>query len=297
VQERFSLLALLLLMPTGIVAAQEIPRPAVPRLAPRVSPNSAAPEPAPARPDNFIVQAVPVNYSPASEVKKVLASLVTPGGAVLDQPGEKSLMIVDSPQNLPRLVEIKNLIDDPVFAGARIDLFQPKTASADELAADMNELMRAYVSPAAFSVGLVPLPGVNQILIVSPSENAWSEARRWLERIDRTAGTQRRIFVYPIEPGRIIELADKWTQLADEAADGKDSKKPDPAAKARPRIKTDPSTNSLIIYATAQEFQEIKNALNPGGQMNAFKQRLAALRRNIESDRKRAAPAGAKSPS
>lgn len=284
-------------MPTGIAAAQEIQPPVVPRLAPRVSPNPAVPEPSPARPENFIVQAVPVNHWPASEVKKVLASLVTAGGAVLDQPGEKSLMIVDSPQNLQRLVEIKNLIDDPAFAGARLDLFQPKTASADELAADMTELARAYVSSAAFSVGFVPLPGANQILVVSPNENGWSEARRWLERIDQTAGTQRRIFVYPIEPGKIIELADKWAQLADQATDGKDAKRPDPAAKARPRVKTDPSTNSLIIYATAQEFQEIKNAMNPGGQMNAFKQRLSALRRNIESDRKRAGPSAVKSPS
>jgi type II secretory pathway component GspD/PulD (secretin) len=297
VQKTFSLLAILLMAQTGIAAAQEIERPVRPRLAPRIIPNSAAPavaDPSPARPENFIPQNVPVNHRPVAEMKKLFASLVTPGGAVLDQPGEKSLLIVDSPQNLQRMLEIKNLIDDPAFAGTRIDIFQPKTASAEELAADMTELARAYFSPAAFSIGFIPLPGINQILVVTPSEEAWSNAHRWLERIDQTAGTQRRIFVYPTEPEKMNELAAKSNRLADE---GKDAGQRDPAIQARPRIQADPPTHSLIIYGTAQEFLEIKNALNPGGQMNAFKQRLSAFRQRIESDRKKTGPSGVKSPS
>lgn len=297
VQKTFSLLAILLIAQAGIAAAQEIERPVRPRPAPRIRPNAAAPaaaDPSPARPQNFIRQNVPVNHWPAAEMKKLFASLVTPGGAVLDQPGEKSLLIVDSPQNLQRLLEIKNLIDDPAFAGTRIDIFQPKTASAEELAADMTELARAYFSPAAFSIGFIPLPGINQILVVTPSEEAWSNARRWLERIDQTAGTQRRIFVYSTEPEKMNELAAKSNRLANE---GKDAGQTDPSIQARPRIQADPLTQSLIIYGTAQEFLEIKNALNPGGQMNAFKQRLSAFRQKIESDRKKTGPSGVKSPS
>ncbi|HEX9445284.1 MAG TPA: hypothetical protein VGA73_14265, partial [Candidatus Binatia bacterium] len=165
-------------------------------------PAAAAP---PAAAPGFVVQSVPVNYLPAAEIKKLFQALVTPGGAALDQPGEKSLMLVDAPENIRRLVEIKELIDVPEFAGARLDVFQPKRASADELSAQMTELLKNQVLPAPgpFFVGLAALAGVNQILAVSDGERAWNFTRPWLERLDAYAGPRRRLFIYPLERGKL----------------------------------------------------------------------------------------------
>src|SRR5262249_5007683 len=69
---------------------------------PTPSPPPSAANPAPS-PGGFVGQAVQINDAPTAEVRKVLQSVATQGGAVLDQPGGKSLMIVDTPENNRRL--------------------------------------------------------------------------------------------------------------------------------------------------------------------------------------------------
>ena len=119
---------------------------------------------------------------------------------------------MDLPSNIQRLVEIADLIDVQVFAGTRMEIYQPKVASAEELATEMTKVMQAYASsvpqPENFTAQFLPLPRINQLLVISHSEAAWTYARRWLERIDVIAeGPGRRIFVYPVENGKAEELA------------------------------------------------------------------------------------------
>ena len=245
-------------------------------------------------PAGFVVQSVPVNYWRAAEMKKLFQALVTPGGAVLDQPGEKSLSVVDAPQNIRRLVEIRDLIDVPGFAGARLDVFQPKTASADELSAQMNELLRNQVLPASgtFFVGLVPLPGINQILAISDGERAWNFTRPWLVRLDASAGSRRRVYIYPLERGKIAELEEKLKRAWEDNKTAPGPAASDPSATVKPRVKIDPVTGTLIVYGTAEDFQQIKKALDPAQLFEEFRQKLAALRRDFESGRKKPSPTG-----
>src|SRR5207344_3582717 len=110
------------------------------------------------------------------------------------------------------------LIDVQVFAGTRMEIYQPKVASAEELATEMTKVMQAYAAsvPQAenFTAQFLALPRINQLLVISHSEAAWTYARRWLDRIDVVAeGPGRRIFIYPVENGKAAELADVLTQV------------------------------------------------------------------------------------
>lgn len=218
-------------------------------------------------------RAIPVSHLPPAEMKKILAALVTPGAAVLDQPDGKSLMLVDTSANIERAASIAALIDTPALAGARLELFQPRAASADELASAMTGLAQWYLPPqTSAAVAFLPLPGTNQIMIVSQADGALKAVRPWLDRIDAYAGPERRIFVVPVEPGKSGEI-EKFNR-------GADPMDPDPArrpAARGPRVKTDSITGVLIVYATAREVQEIRNALAPTQQMEIFKQRLSAI--------------------
>src|SRR5689334_5830732 len=73
----------------------------------------ATPPSTPTAPGGFIGQPLQINAAPAAEIKKVLQPLITQGGAVLEQPGGKSLMIVDTPENFRRLNTIKDTLDVP----------------------------------------------------------------------------------------------------------------------------------------------------------------------------------------
>jgi type II secretory pathway component GspD/PulD (secretin) len=274
--QAFPLLSILLLQTLSDARAATAPEvqrpPPLPQTTAPDKPNNPPAAPVPPVPNNFIVQAVPLNHRPAAEIKKILAPLVTPGGAVLEQPGGKALTIVDSPANLEYLLAIKELIDAPVFVAVRSEIFEPKTASAEELAAGMIEVMRSYILSTARSdaalVEVIPFPRTNQLLAVSTNETAWNDARQWLERIDAAAAPPRRIFIYPVEPGKAAELAVKLNQ----------------AKAAAPRSTFDSVTGSLVIYGTAKEFEEIKKNLSGSRQMEEFRQRLSALRQRLESD-------------
>src|SRR3989338_8336895 len=288
----------------------------------------------PGNEDNFVLQVIPVRFFSVAEMKKLLTPFVTPGGEILDYPRGNFLMIMDLPSNIQRLTEIRDLIDVNVFAGTRMEIYQPKVASAEELAAEMTKIMQAYASSSAqaegFAAQFIPIPRINQLLVISHSEAAWTYAKRWLERIDAVGeGPGRRIFIYPVENGKATELADTLNQVlgqpsvsrrdaprtlqdlhrgsttqpgaprpglpplggpstpsgpgaqvpslgafAAAPAPGQPSAPVIPPALAptqpaqlgaRPqeqlRIVPDPATNSLIIYGTAQEFQNIKNIL------------------------------------
>jgi general secretion pathway protein D len=132
---------------------------------------------------------------------------------------------MDLPSNIQRLVEIADLIDVQVFAGTRMEIYPPKVASAEELSQEMTKIMQSFAAsvPQAenFAAQFIPIPRINQLLVISHSEAAWTYARRWLERIDIIAeGPGRRIFIYPVENGKATELADVLNQALGQPSSG-----------------------------------------------------------------------------
>lgn len=298
------------------------------------------------REDSFALQVVPVRFFAVAEMKRVLTPFLRPGGEIIEHPRGNFLIIMDLASNIQRLVEIADLIDVQVFAGTRMEIYQPKIASAEELAQEMTKVMQSFAASAPqgenFVAQFVALPRINQLLVISHSEAAWTYAKRWLDRIDVVAeGPGRRIFIYPVENGKATELADVLSQALGHPSTGRrDTTRtlqdlhrstptggasgiqgrglapspfgstgaanqpslgplgayatiPVPPGQAAPptppqpgvvpapgvarpapqppsaqqqmqeqlRIVPDPATNSLIIYGTVQEFQNIKNIL------------------------------------
>ncbi len=291
--------------------------------------------------DSFALQVIPVRFFAVAEMKRLLTPFLQPGGEIIENPRGNFLIVMDLPSNIQRLMEIAGLIDVQVFAGTRMEIYQPKVASAEELAQEMTKVMQSFASSAPqaenFAAQFIALPRINQLLIISHSDAAWTYAKRWLDRIDIVAeGPGRRIFIYPVENGKATELADVLSQALGQPSTGSREKArtledlhrstpggtasstgqsstgstfgssssigqqsrplgayaavpapgrvvpptavaPPPAptqppGAARPpsqvqqqqeqlRIVADPSTNSLIIYGTVQEFQNIKMIL------------------------------------
>ena len=165
------------------------------------------------REDSFALQIIPVRFFSVAEMKKVLTPFLQPGAEIIENPRGNFLVVMDLPSNIQRLTEIADLIDVQVFAGTRMEIYQPKVASAEELAQEMTKVMQTFAASAAqtdsFTAQFIALPRINNLLVISHSEAAWTYAKRWLDRIDVIAeGPGRRIFIYPVENGKAVELAD-----------------------------------------------------------------------------------------
>jgi len=169
------------------------------------------------REDSFALQIIPVRFFSVAEMKKLLTPFLRPGAEIIDNPRGNFLVVMDLPSNIQRLVEIADLIDVQVFAGTRMEIYQPKVASAEELAQEMTKVMQSFAASTPqtdnFTAQFIALPRINQLLVISHSEAAWTYAKRWLDRIDVVAeGPGRRIFIYPVENGKATELADVLSQ-------------------------------------------------------------------------------------
>ncbi len=176
--------------------------------------------------DSFALQVIPVRFFAVAEMKRVLTPFLQPGGEIIDNPRGNFLVVMDLPSNIQRLVEIADLIDVQVFAGTRMEIYQPKVASAEELAQEMAKVMQSFAAstPQAenFTAQFIPLPRINQLLVISHSEAAWTYAKRWLDRIDIVAeGPGRRIFIYAVENGKATELADVLSQALGQTSTGR----------------------------------------------------------------------------
>jgi type II secretory pathway component GspD/PulD (secretin) len=177
------------------------------------------------REDSFALQIIPVRFFSVAEMKKVLTPFLQPGAEMIDNPRGNFLVVMDLPSNIQRLMEIADLFDVQVFAGTRMEIYQPKVASADELSQEMTKVMQSFSASApqtdTFTAQFIPLPRINQLLVISNSEAAWTYAKRWLDRIDVVAeGPGRRIFIYPVENGKATELADVLNQALGQPSTG-----------------------------------------------------------------------------
>jgi general secretion pathway protein D len=177
------------------------------------------------REDSFALQVIPVRFFSVAEMKKVLTPFLRPGAEIIENPRGNFLIVMDLPSNIQRLMEIADLIDVQVFAGTRMEIYQPKVASAEELSQEMTKVMQTFAASVpqaeSFTAQFIPLPRINNLLVISHSEAAWTYAKRWLERIDVVAeGPGRRIFIYPVENGKATELADVLNQALGQASAG-----------------------------------------------------------------------------
>ncbi|MGH7816940.1 MAG: secretin N-terminal domain-containing protein, partial [Candidatus Binatia bacterium] len=183
------------------------------------------------REDSFALQIIPVRFFSVAEMKKVLTPFLQPGAELIENPRGNFLVVMDLPSNIQRLTEIADLIDVQVFAGTRMEIYQPKIASAEELAQEMTKVMQTFAASApqtdSFTAQFIALPRINNLLVISHSEAAWTYAKRWLDRIDVIAeGPGRRIFIYPVENGKATELADVLNAALGQASTGTRSSAP-----------------------------------------------------------------------
>ena len=165
-----------------------------------------------------VMHILPVRFFPVAAMKRLLTPFMGEGGTILDHVRGNYLVVVDLPSNIRRLSEIKALIDVEVFAGTRMQLYKPRAATVHDLAREMSAAMKfSAASPAregTFAARFLPLPRINQLLVIAYSDAAWNYVKRWMERIDvadERAG--RKIYIRAIENRRATELARVLSQV------------------------------------------------------------------------------------
>ena len=256
----------------------------------RITAISEAPglaRPSRARGAGFAMRVLPVRFFQVAVMKRLLAPFMSTSGTILDHVRGNYLVVVDSPSNIRRLSEIKALIDVEAFSGARMELYRPRAAAAGDLAREMSAAMALSGASEGqgepFAARFLPLPRIDQLLVIAYSDAAWNYVKHWLERID-VAGEDRgrQLFIRAVENRKATELARVLNQVhgrrpaqkaAGAAGGGQPAGPATPPAPTPPasespdlsgqgvRVVAEPDTNSLVILATPREYADMARVL------------------------------------
>jgi general secretion pathway protein D len=229
--------------------------------------------------DRMITQVIPLEHASADEVRNLFASSVSKEGMIVSYKPTNHLMITDRASNIQRLLKIIEQIDVRIVE-ERISVFTLEYASARSLADKLTQLMSADQRQPAAAARPPATPGLPRLVRIIPDERTnmlvvlanqqdTQEIRKLISQLDTLAPRGKsQLHVRYLEHARAEDLAKVLSTIA--AAKAKAVARTQTpqagAAGAAPveeaSITADKSTNSLVITASPQEFQELEEVIS-----------------------------------
>ncbi|MFP3867528.1 MAG: type II secretion system secretin GspD [Desulfobacteraceae bacterium] len=166
-------------------------------------------------PTGMAVQVVFLEQTAAKEMMPVLKPLMSPGGAI-SEAANNSLVLVDYPANLEKLLNLIHLIDTRSLAQTQIQIARVDNTSPKDLISELEVIFSAYGALAPkekFGVGFLPVPRLNSILVLAGSQTLMDRALYWIRQLDLKTDMLADIHVYHVENYKARNLANLLTQV------------------------------------------------------------------------------------
>jgi general secretion pathway protein D len=253
-------------------------------------------------PSGYSLQVVPLKYIAAAEMQKILQPLVVEGSVIRVDALRNLLVIAGNGVELSYILETVRTFDVDWLAGLSVGFFELKYSKTSDVMTDLQSILGVSGEEKG-GVGdlirVLPIEGVNGLLVVTPRPEYLKRVARWVERLDRiggAGGAEERLYVYPVLNGDAKNLAELLNELyTTEGVEVKKSASLAPgltpkrlessAAEAgdrvaegattevaatstsvgRPsskvRIVADEANNNLLIMTTARDYQKIEGML------------------------------------
>lgn len=166
-------------------------------------------------PNGFGVRVVPLRFIGAQEMRTILEPLSTPGNVVRVDSLRNLLILSGSGGELSQLMETIKLFDVDWMAGMSLALFRPDFVPAQTLAEELEQILDSGADGAlAGAVRFIVIERLNGLLVVTPRREYLARVRQWVQRLDLAdGGVGERLFVYHVQNGKAVELAQVLVQV------------------------------------------------------------------------------------
>lgn len=156
----------------------------------------------------FGVEIVPLKYVSADEMQHVLKPLVPNEGTVQTDANRNLIFIIGTEPERASIRATIARFDVNYFKGMSFALVQPSHADAVTLAAELNKIFGEANSPISGLVRLVPIPRINNLLVITSRPVYLREVQRWIERLDIVPVTpDRKLHYYRLQNARAQDVA------------------------------------------------------------------------------------------
>lgn len=208
-------------------------------------------------------------YLQAENLSKVVKTLASVQAKLIIDKATNSIILVDIPGNINKVIGILNLLDENILANMYLALYRPKVLEAETLTEYLKAIFKS--SPLKSQnidqyVDFIPLKEINAILIVARNSEGIDQIYRWLKEIDSGELVEKEVFIYQVENGDAEEIAQILQDTFYESTSSNrktiiKAKKGKQNISGEIRIIPDKTNNLLIIKATKQDYLTIRNLL------------------------------------
>jgi general secretion pathway protein D len=182
-------------------------------------------------PPGMRAQVVFLEQTPAKEMVAVLKPLMSQAGNI-SAAANNSLVLVDNPDNLDKLLKLIYLMDTRSLANTLVRIVKVHNTDPSDIITELETIFSAYGNLAqkgkeSFGVSFLPVGRLNSILILANSQPLAERALYWVRQLDSKTDLLANVHVYNVVNYKAKNLADILSQVyggAPTAAKIKESK-------------------------------------------------------------------------
>jgi len=240
----------------------------------------------------LLMQVTPLTYVSAEAAIEVVSPILGSKENIRRLTANNTLIITATEFELDRINQLLMLVDADPFVNQGIQLFQLGNANAEEVAAELTEILTLIegTNPAYQVKGI---ERINSILVTAPAGRGFNEIERWVRILDAESQEQvEQLFYYKVRNLNAVELAATLTEVFEDDSDDVQTQNtatqllpprrlgsgeplsPEQtqtstsnddgvvAADLRVKIISDEGTNSLLIRGTARDYRQLLTTIN-----------------------------------
>jgi general secretion pathway protein D len=228
----------------------------------------------------MILQIIPLDHIGPSQIDYIIKRYLSRAGTFLPEPVTNSLVIIDFPDRIAKVLEILNILDREIFENMILKVIKPRFWEPAGLVKQVTELMRIESIPLlkpreqARGVFFVPIERLGEIYIFATSQEWLDRVLFFVESLDKAEalGGDERVFLYFPTNTSAAELGSIMSQMFGQsetpavAAESQTSRAPTapapkPQAGIAKKLMIDEPRNALIFIVSPSEWTTIRDLL------------------------------------
>jgi general secretion pathway protein D len=240
-------------------------------------------------PPGYQIHIIPLRFVGVTEMESIIKPMTSPAALLRVDVARNLLMVAGTEQELRGIKETINIFDVDYLQGMSFGMFPLNNVDAATVAQELEEIFELSAdSPLAGMFKIVPIERLNSLLVLTPQPRYLNKAKLWISRLDKAnTSASGGVIVYRVQNMKAVDLA---ATLNDIFISGKKKTKKvslAPGLKAVKisskdkknqgnrtkqirsvsadvgdvRIIADERNNSIIIVATAQEYENIRTVI------------------------------------
>lgn len=239
-------------------------------------------------PPGYQVKIIPLQYVGVEEMQEILTPMVSEKAILRVDTTKNLLMVAGTGRELEDIRETISIFDVDYMRGMSFAIYTLDNVDADTIINELNQIFSQSADDAlAGMFKMIPIERLNAVLVITAQANYLDKIKRWISRLDKAnISASGGVIVYRVQHGKAVELAATLNEIF--TGTQSRAKKPSlaPGLKAsevsnkdkvgkkvfRPaavstgedkeiRIIADENNNALVISATAQDYEKIRNVI------------------------------------